>query len=153
MTGMPGFMGAPPGGPPMGAPPGGPPDAKRQRRAEGLVLEPEEDFLQKYSGPSKVGLQNMHTVWLCCHFFSQIVQDACCMAVLSFIQWSSGAACTDVSSSPSAQPHTSSACILNCHLQQVNTVWLAAMLLQPPGHNAEPLSVASDATHTCSQVQ
>ena len=54
---MPGFMGAPPGGPPMGAPPGGPPDAKRQRRAEGLVLEPEEDFLQKYSGPSKVELR------------------------------------------------------------------------------------------------
>ncbi len=51
-TGMP--MGAPPVGlPPMGPPPGGPPDAKRQRR-EGLVLEPEEEFLQKYPGPSKV---------------------------------------------------------------------------------------------------
>ena len=53
-TGMP--MGAPPAGPPpMGPPPGGPPDAKRQRR-EGLVLEPEEEFLQKYPGPSKVSL-------------------------------------------------------------------------------------------------
>jgi len=53
-TGMP--MGAPPSGPPpMGPPPGGPPDAKRQRR-EGLVLEPEEEFLQKYPGPSKVSL-------------------------------------------------------------------------------------------------
>ncbi len=51
-TGMP--TGAPPSGPPpMGPPPGGPPDAKRQRR-EGLVLEPEEEFLQKYPGPSKV---------------------------------------------------------------------------------------------------
>ena len=49
-------MGAPPAGPPpMGPPPGGPPDAKRQRR-EGLVLEPEEEFLQKYPGPSKVSL-------------------------------------------------------------------------------------------------
>ncbi|DBA99991.1 hypothetical protein WJX77_008545 [Trebouxia sp. C0004] len=52
IPGMP--MGAPPAGPPpMGPPPGGPPDAKRQRR-EGLVLEPEEEFLQKYPGPSKV---------------------------------------------------------------------------------------------------
>ena len=45
-AGMPPPMGAPPMGPP-------PPDAKRQRR-EGLVLEPEEEFLQKYPGPSKV---------------------------------------------------------------------------------------------------
>ncbi|KAL0038699.1 hypothetical protein WJX79_003797 [Trebouxia sp. C0005] len=52
IPGMP--MGAPPAGlSPMGPPPGGPPDTKRQRR-EGLVLEPEEDFLQKYPGPSKV---------------------------------------------------------------------------------------------------
>lgn len=37
----------------MGPPPGGPPDAKRQRTG-GLVLEPEEEFLAKYPGPSKV---------------------------------------------------------------------------------------------------
>ncbi|KAL3138387.1 hypothetical protein ABBQ32_006189 [Trebouxia sp. C0010 RCD-2024] len=51
---MPGMPGAPPSGPPpMGPPPGGPPDAKRQRTG-GLVLEPEEEFLAKYPGPSKV---------------------------------------------------------------------------------------------------
>jgi hypothetical protein len=61
-TGMP--MGAPPAGPPpMGPPPGGPPDAKRQRR-EGLVLEPEEEFLQKYPGPSKVSLCANNACWL-----------------------------------------------------------------------------------------
>ena len=56
-------MGAPPAGPPpMGPPPGGPPDAKRQRR--GLVLEPEEEFLQKYPGPSKVSLCANNACWL-----------------------------------------------------------------------------------------
>ncbi len=61
-TGMP--MGAPPSGPPpMGPPPGGPPDAKRQRR-EGLVLEPEEEFLQKYPGPSKMSLCAKIACWL-----------------------------------------------------------------------------------------
>ena len=37
----------------MGPPPIGAPDAKRQRTG-GLVLEPEEEFLAKYPGPSKV---------------------------------------------------------------------------------------------------
>ena len=51
---MPHPLGVPPAGPPpMGPPPGGPPDAKRQRTG-GLVLEPEEEFLAKYPGPSKV---------------------------------------------------------------------------------------------------
>lgn len=51
---MPPPLGMPPSGPPpMGPPPGGPPDAKRQRTG-GLVLEPEEEFLAKYPGPSKV---------------------------------------------------------------------------------------------------
>ena len=52
----------------MAPPPGGPPDAKRQRR-EGLVLEPEEDFLQKYPGPSKVRLLSDYcpiSFWLSC---------------------------------------------------------------------------------------
>ena len=53
-AGMPHPLGVPPSGPtPMGPPPGGPPDAKRQRTG-GLVLEPEEEFLAKYPGPSKV---------------------------------------------------------------------------------------------------
>ena len=66
---MPLAMGAPPSGPPpMGPPPIGAPDAKRQRTG-GLVLEPEEEFLAKYSGPSKVlhhGFGNMrhaHVSW------------------------------------------------------------------------------------------
>ena len=51
---MPHPLGVPPSGPPpMGPPLGGPPDAKRQRTG-GLVLEPEEEFLAKYPGPSKV---------------------------------------------------------------------------------------------------
>lgn len=60
-------MGVPPGGPPpMGPPPSGPPDAKRQRR-EGLVLEPEEEFLQKYPGPSKVLWVLVLPAMVACH--------------------------------------------------------------------------------------
>lgn len=77
---MPGFMGAPPGAPPMAPPPGGPPDAKRQRR-EGLVLEPEEDFLQKYPGPSKVQSLVNYTkhILKICVTRHHLLPHACCM--------------------------------------------------------------------------
>ena len=52
------------GAPPMGPPPGGPPDAKRQRTG-GLVLEPEEEFLAKYPGPSKVLCHTCHVITAC----------------------------------------------------------------------------------------
>ena len=60
-AGMPPPMGAPP----MGPPPGGPPDAKRQRTG-GLVLEPEEEFLAKYPGPSKVLCRMYCCITKCC---------------------------------------------------------------------------------------
>ena len=70
-------MGAPPAGPPpMGPPPAGPPDAKRQRR-EGLVLEPEEEFLQKYPGPSKVSLYAKKCLLIACDWFTCPFNDSC----------------------------------------------------------------------------